>query len=272
MKIPPTFVDRARTTAFVWDLLPATATIAAGPPDDLPAADLRVTVDADDDRLAAAAAGGGILAVVVASEVATNLIATARADRERASSAASRPDPYGRALAWAAARAELELAPAISVERIVQLTARLDAAGLVLVEPPVDAFAPGLARFVGTTRTPLERAIFAVVALGATARPLLFVPRARAPKAATPKVRLDRVADLRIARGPVATAGPTDTPLLDHALAVLAAEDRAVPFKELLRMARDAGRLPAGSDDTKILAAALLRAERDDGVGLHPRV
>jgi hypothetical protein len=222
----------------------------------------------------------GVVALVVGSRVVAELAVVARRDRG-ASGASS--DAYARAIAWTGERAGTftAMAPAVSAERLARMVEAAAASGLTLVEPETAAIAPALARVRGM-KSPRARALLATVALGAAARPLLFVPAGRAPKGGLARLKVERLADGWVAASrPSELAdrrGTTAGDLVEAALAILDDAARGgrgpLPFKELLREARErwsiaararGERVTASAGDIAELATALhRRAARED--------
>ncbi|MEA2746936.1 MAG: hypothetical protein QOI41_1079 [Myxococcales bacterium] len=219
----------------------------------------------------------GVVALVVGSRVVAELAVVAR----RASGASG--DAYARAIAWTRERAGTftAMAPAVSPERLARMVEAAAASGLTLVEPETAAIAPALARVRGM-KSPRARALLATVALGAAARPLLFVPAGRAPKGGLARLKVERLADGWVAASrPSELAdrrGTTAGDLVEAALAILDDAARGgrgpLPFKELLRAARErwsiaararGERVTASAGDVAELATALhRRAARED--------
>jgi hypothetical protein len=240
--------------------------------------DLVVAVDAAaidggalDDALASASASvreRGAFALVVASSTAAALVSGAVAPAR-----APRPEEaWLRARAWASLRRGVAIAPPVAPERLVKIAASAEKAGLVVVEgeiaPAVRAAFP----------SPLDRAVFAVTARGALARPILFVPRARAPKNALLRPRVDRLADGWVrATSAIAEDVAPKAPLEAAAVEVLRARGDALTFAELLRAARDAWvegarsrgeRATPSAADAGVVASLLHRLEAGDRVAL----
>ena len=217
-------------------------------------------------RFKAALDGDGILVLVVGSPVTRSLVATARPDL--VATLKGREDAYARAVVWAAARpAHAAVTPALDPERLDALAGAAAASGLTLVEPELSVASPALARIRGM-QSPRARALVATVALGASARPWLFVPSRIAPKGGLGRAKVERLAD-----GWVKAATTTETPasatdIATAALALLREADGSMPFRELLREARErwtadaraaGGRATPSSADARDLAAALHR-------------
>jgi hypothetical protein len=214
----------------------------------------------------------GLVALVVGSLV-TREIVEAAAGAGAGMLAPERHDAHARAMRWGRERARDGLAPAVTPERLAQIVQAAAAAGLTLVEPESAVGAPWLAR-VRRLKSPRARALLATVALGAGARPLLFVASRRAPKAGLARVKVERLADgwVGISRpfGDEPNVAETATGLVRAALRILDEAARAqrppLPFKELLREARErqaatarvlGARAGAGAGDTADLAAHL---------------
>lgn len=249
--------------------------------------DRRRAADADVAEVMARARAwvgeAGVVAVVVSSVVTSELVGAAR-DAEANGLAPVEPSgAYARALGWARERDRAERAPPVNRERLALVVEAAARAGLTLVEPESGLAAPSLAR-VTRMKSPRARALLATIALGASARPMLFVPSTRAPKGGLARVKLERLADAWIeARSPSAELAPSAAAGLAHAaLAVLdeAARDRRgpLPFKELLREARarhatDArahgARATASASDARDLASLLYRLAAHEAVRLY---
>lgn len=216
-------------------------------------------------RMRAALGDDGVLALMVASPATRGLAAAASEDVIAATK--ERDDAYAQAIAWASNRREGGLAPALDPARLSAFVLAAEAAGLTLIEPELSATSPALSRVRGV-RSARARALVATVALGATARPLLFVPTRAAPRGGLARVKVDRVADTWVesrARGHT-RATPTD--VVSAALRVLGEGEAGAPmtFKELLREARArwaaharevGGRATASAGDARELAAAV---------------
>ncbi|MDF2695681.1 MAG: hypothetical protein K0S65_4064 [Labilithrix sp.] len=214
-----------------------------------------------------AAARSGVVAVVVASTAAVGLVHNAE------SADPPGTDAYARAAAWAARHpAHAPLAPPVSAARLRELVTEAASAGLVLVEADVP-------RVHLQARTAVERALVATIALGATARPLLFVHEARAPKHGHLRnVREERALDGWIARHAEARVTADPTSLLEAALAVLDEAATPVRGKDLLRAARSrwaaaaatrGERVTASSADAPALARGLVAAWLDGTLALY---
>lgn len=205
-------------------------------------------------------APAALVALVVASPVAVALVAAARADRGVDAASRAEPGAFGRARAWASERVEAPLAPAVSPARLTRIAEGASAGGFVLVEPDLSASLPRLAAS-RAWRTPLDRAVASTMTLGLTARPVLFAPRASAPKGGAARLRLERVADGWVRLGPAPVGGASSTPLVTAALETLEARrPSAIAFKDLLREARARAALRgerAGSDDARKLGDGL---------------
>lgn len=224
----------------------------------------------------------GTFALVASSETAAALVRLAARGASRAGHEGhegheghARDDAWARAMEWARARTAAPVAPALSPERLEAIERAAVAAGLALVEPDVALHGAHLAK-VKLPRSARARALLALTATGALARPLLFVASSRAPKGGLAKPRLDRLADAWVSRGAAfdalaaageAARGPST--LEHHALAALrdAAPDTALPFKDLLREARDRHARVATSD-ARHLAETLYRLSLDEIVGM----
>lgn len=231
----------------------------------------------------------GIVALVVGSVVTSELVEAAGREHAESLAPGDRGDAYARAMTWATARATaLEgtaMAPAVTPERLARLVEAAAAAGLALVEPETGAIAPALARVRGL-RSASARALLATVALGSAARPLLFVPSARAPKGGFARLRVERLADGWVAAArPSAFAregGAADGDLALAALAILNEAARAgrgpLLFKELLREARErwtaaararGERATVSGSDAAELATSLHRRAAHESVLLY---
>jgi len=258
-------------------------------------ADLLVMTDegvvADGDvapvmRSARACIGdAGIVALVVGSIVTRELVDAADDAGESLVASGAHGDAYARAMEWARERTRAGLAPSVAPERLAHVVEAAAAAGLTLVEAESGAVAPALAR-VRRMKSPRARALLATIALGAAARPMLFVPAGRAPKGGVARVKVDRLADGWVeARRPCARevgAASPDSDLIRAALAILdeAARARRRPMlvKELLREARErpaAGtrtqgvRPTASASDTADLAGFLHQRAAHESVVLY---
>ncbi|MBX3189731.1 MAG: hypothetical protein KF819_22085 [Labilithrix sp.] len=149
----------------------------------------------------------------------------------------------------------------VSGEWLSGLEEAARAIGSILVEPELP---PGLAKVRGLSGA-RGRALLATIAGGAAARPLLFVPAARAPKNGLAKVKVDRVAG-----GWVEATGATlssANALVGAALDVLGERAEPVRFDALLREAR--ARVTASTGDTSKLAEALLRFAAREEIELY---
>lgn len=217
-------------------------------------------------RLRAALDGDGVLALVVGSPVTRSLVALAQPDL--VTTLKGRDDPYARAVVWAAARpAHAALAPALDPERLDAIVLAASSSGLALVEPDLAVASPGLARLRGM-QSPRARALVATVALGAGARPLLFVPSRGAPKGGLARAKVERLADGWVEGTPTRHEHGAATDIVTAARAILRDGYGPGPFKDLLREARDrwtadaraaGGRATPSSADARDLAAALHR-------------
>ena len=278
-----TLAHRALASATLYGLLPPAARVVfARPPEVSPrgaagglfdgrgvaGADLVVTIDGGhlDEAAFGATPPHGAVAVMIGSTSAVHLVAAGIApDRTRRSA-------FTRALAWAEHRRG-PVAPAVSPERVRELVARAGAAGLALVEPDL-ALLRG-----ATSRAPVDRAILATIALGATARPLLFVREARAPKGGLARLRDDRALDGWV-EGLAPPPGAAPTSLVEAALDVLIEGSGPTRGKDLLREARsrwaDAARAlgvraaPSASDG-QALARGLVAAWLEGSIELYAR-
>jgi len=251
------------------------ATIAGG-------ADLLVVTDAAvvaEGDLAAAVAriqthlgDGEAVALVVGSPV------TAALSKQPAP-AASRDDAYARAVTWAIASGRAG-APPLDPSRLGRIVDAMAEQGLILVEPEIGLVAPGLTRVRGL-RSARSRALLATFALGARARPLLFVPAARAPKGGVARAKVERLADAWVSALAPLDLCSDDSDLVRAAAAVLQDATRTsrgpLPFKDLLREARDrwsaaaraaGGRATQSASDTLELASALYRLAAADRLEL----
>lgn len=228
----------------------ATLGTAVGPADLLVLTDDGTVADLAGAMRAAhaAVADDGVVALVVSSSVTRGLASAATADIVRAMT--GRDDAYARAIVWAGA-SPVE-APALDPARFALLLDSASACDLVLVEPDLASTHPSLGRLRGM-RSSRARALTAIFALGATARPLLFVPASRAPKRV--RLRPERLADAWLASAAMPLS--TSSPLESAALAILSESSRALPFKELLREAR--ARSGASTSDVRALTTALHR-------------
>jgi hypothetical protein len=225
--------------------------------------------------------GTGIVALMVGSPVTRELGEIARNMDARGAAANDRRDAYGRAIDWARSRRGAMSAEDLEPERLGAFVEAAAAAGLVLVEPDIATLSPALARVRGM-RSPRARALLATIALGAAARPMLFVPAVRAPKGGLARWKVDRIADGWVAAADGTAPGSGDRDLLQTALAVLhdASREGRPPllFKELLRQARDRWSLAArargervavSSSDIVALATFLVRRAAEESVLLY---
>jgi hypothetical protein len=253
--------------------------LAAAPGD----ADLYVAVD---DGASAVPTVRAPLALVIASPVAASLVALALAADDVAV-APNAIEGYAAAREWARARAAhaptrtrpddgaqggVAIAPPVTPERLLAIAEIAAASGLVLVEPDLPA---PLARLRTTFPRPLDRAVAATIALGHTARPVLFVPEASAPKAQPLRVKPERLGDGWIRAS--AAAPPDEEALVAAALETLAERAAPVAFKELLREARErwssaarrgGSRASPSAGDAAKLATALERLSHQGVVEL----
>ena len=222
----------------------------------------------------------GVVALMVGSPVTRELVEVARGMDVDAKASRDGRDAYGRAIDWARTRRGA-MAENLEPERLGKLVEAAAAAGLVLVEPDTSVLSAALARVRGM-RSPRARALLATIALGAAARPMLFVPAGRAPKGGLAKSKVDRIADGWVAAGDGPPPGAETRDLLQTALAVLhdAGRDGRPPllFKELLREARDrwsaaararGARASVSSTDLAELATFLVRRAADESVVLY---
>jgi hypothetical protein len=202
-----------------------------------------------------------IIAVVIASTSAAALVQARAVDTERT-------DAFARAAIWARTAAAGPLAQAVSAARLREIVTSAEAAGLVLVEPELPST---LARLTPSPRSSVARAIVTAVALGATARPLLFVPAQHAPKGGLAKLRVERALDGWIEGRAGVTAARTS--LLGAALEALAGAPGPMRGKELLREARtrwaETTRATASTADGPALARDLVTAWHDGAIELY---
>lgn len=234
----------------------------------------------------------GIVAFVVGSVVTSEPVEAAGREHVASGALRDRSDAYACAVAWATVRASAHdastVAPAVTPERLLRLVEAAAAAGLTLVEPETAAIAPALARVRGL-RSPRARALLATVALGSAARPLLFVPAARAPKGGLARLRVERLANgwVAAARPSIGEAfaaegGTANGDLTVAALAILDDAARAgrgpLHFKELLREARErwtaaararGARATVSGSDAAELATSLHRRAAHESVVLY---
>jgi|GEM_PF-1551860 len=213
----------------------------------------------------------GVVALVVGSPVTRALVDTARDGV--VASMEGRADAYARAFVWAAARTEHALlAPSLDAERLRVFVDAAAESGLTLVEPEAS---PALARVRGL-RSPRARALLATLSTGAGARPLLFVPSRVAPKGGLARAKVERLADGWVE----AKAGPPHgaADIVSAARAILGASPGPMPFKDLLREARErwtaharaaGARATPSSADARNLAAALHQLGETDDVTLY---
>lgn len=260
--------------------------------------DLVVTVDESSEDAAGIAkaldaarhslSDDGILSLVVGSPVTAALIEVAASYGDAiASASATRDDAYADAVAWAALRARSArlTAPPVEPSRLALLVEVAARQGLTLVEPEIAVSVPGLGRVRGM-KSPRARALLATMASGTSARPLFFVPSARAPKAGLLRAKVERLADGWVASGAAGAAEEASDamPIVRAATAVL--DDAAcggggpMTFKELLREARErwstdaranGQRATPSATDASDLAGALYRLAGDDRVELWMR-
>jgi hypothetical protein len=146
--------------------------------------------------------------------------------------------PWVRARIWSTAHRDAPVAPPLSLAALENEIAAATARGLVLADPG---------------------AIASFVTGGALARAFVFAPRGKKAK-----LRVDRVQNALV-RANGRSLGERGPNIVDAALAALGPSP--LPFKELLRRAREA--VPASSDDGKKLANALLRAWETSDVELR---
>lgn len=265
---------RALVTAMLYGLGPParTSAIAWAPPSELAtvrAADVIVTVDGPELDVEAftaareAASPDGVVTVVVASKAALGLVSAA-------SPAQNAEDAYARARAWGALAANGPRAPAVAPARLRDLAAAASGAGLVLVEPEVP-------RVRVQPRHAVDRAILATIALGGTARPLLFVREGRAPRGGLARLRDERILDGWIEGRGLRASAPS---LLGAALDTLAEAGVPVAGKQLLRearmrwteAARAAGiRATSSAGDVGLLAKALRVLWLDGAIEVYAR-
>ena len=192
-----------------------------------------------------------------------------------------RDDAYAQATAWASTRGSgTASAPPFDPSRLERIIELMELRGLLLVEPEIGLVAPGLGRVRGM-RSARARALLATVALGASARPLLFVPTARAPKGGLARAKVERLADGWVSARDELEPSADESPLVRAALRVLGDAARAtsgpIAFKELLREARDrwsatarasGTRATQSAGDTPELAASLYRLSAEERVDL----
>lgn len=263
MSDPNALAHRALTAAVLLSLLDVrrglrVTTATLGSAVSAASTDLLVLTDdggaaelAGAMRIARAAIGDdGVVAFVVSSPVTRGLASAATDDVVLA--VTGRDDAYARAIAWAATNAAA--APAVDADRLASIIEGASACDLTLVEPDLAATHPSLGR-LRNMRSSRARALTAVLTLGATARPLLFVPASRAPKRV--RVRPERLADAWLTSATAALT--TSTPLESAALALLSESATALPFKELLREARARSGISASTSDLRTLCTALHR-------------
>lgn len=265
-------------------LVGALEKVACGEPAPV---DLVVTFDAgfvEEAALPAALAGirrvlgpGAAVALLVGSPVAHSFVLDAR---NGSTVLPPRDDAYSLARRWAAPRATARLAPAIDEGRLARLVDAAVGADLTLVEADVATVAPALARVRGV-RTSRFRALLTTIALGATARALLFVPSGRAPRGGLARAKVDRLTDAWVSAGAARTGAAHPSALVSAALTVLgerAGTLSAMPFDALLREARErwtrdaraaGARATPSAKDSSELASALYRLAADERVELH---
>lgn len=232
---------------------------------------------------------GGVVALMVGSMVTSELVEAAGRDGGGSVASGDRADAYARAMAWAGQRTgaltRAAVAPAVGPERLARLVDSAAGSGLTLVEPESAAIVPALARVHGM-RSPRARALLATVALGAAARPMLFVPTGRAPKGGLARLKVERLSDGWVAAArPSASArgaGAPDGDLVVAALGILDESARVgsgpLLFKELLREARErwtatarerGERATVSASDVAELAAALHRRAAHESLLLY---
>jgi hypothetical protein len=264
---------RAVLAAMVLGVLKVRAGLRVSVRESTSTSDVVVVTDAHPamETLRARIADDGVVVLFVSSPVTRALIDVAR-DAELATRMTARDDAYARAIGWAAARADRSVvAPDLEPQgfaAIVESAAKND---LVLVEPEVAALSPALAR-VRSLRSPRARALLTTIALGAAARPLVFVPSRVAPKGGLARPKPERLVDSWVeSAGPrTSSEVPTRSDLVRAALDVLDDAARSsrgpFPFKELLREARErwsagarerGARATPSSADARELAASL---------------
>jgi hypothetical protein len=180
----------------------------------------------------------GVVALMVGSPITRALAAAA--DEAVVAATKGRADTYARAIARAANRADAaaRLAPSLDPARLRALVEAAAGSDLTLVEPELSATSTALSRVRGM-RSPRARALLATVALGSSARPLLFVPAPAAPKGGLARVKVDRIADTWLTARPTGHASAAATDVVLAALGVLGDADGPMAFKELLREARE---------------------------------
>lgn len=266
------FAHRAIVAVAVMGLVRVRAGIRVGFGGGAGGAEVDVLVITREDELATARiSADGAVVVMVRSPLAQAL-------EDAAGSIdpieATRDDAYAHALRWAEARRGAPMATiAIDGEKLDGIVASAARGGLSLVEPDLAVRARGV-------RTSPARALFATITSGARARPLVFVRSARAPKGGLARLKVERLTDGWVAPGAArSTAQGTEaiTDLTTAAITALEERGRPVPFKELLREARErwamaaraAGRpsTPA-TTDARDLATALHRLAVDERVTL----
>ncbi len=229
----------------------------------------------DEDELVTLAGGGDVAAraVAIARARSGRLHALAIAVSSESAAAiaglAHAPEPargasegWRAAIAWARDAADEPDAPALDAAALDDVAAQLAELGLTCVEPDASLLVPGLAPLRPLLARPVDRVITQLNVLGERHRPVLFVPAAAARRART---RAESLGEPWAApRGPrrptpagaptptVPTATATDptvstptaatpTPLRAGlvALELVLRADAPVPFKDLLRAARE---------------------------------
>jgi hypothetical protein len=150
-------------------------------------------------------------------------------------------------------------APDLDPARLVAIAEHAKRDGYVLVEPDLAPFAP-----IAAAAHAVDRAILATLALGQIGRPVLFVPEAKAPRG-LPRLRIDRIARMRVRRRSSLRTIEEAAPLANAALDALdAAGEGGLGAKELLREARD-----RRAERAKMRGERPPAAGSDDGPALH---
>jgi hypothetical protein len=206
----------------------------------------------------------GTLAIVASSTAASGILGDASFPDEAAARAAGAPMSIVRTAQWAVGARRGPIAPAMSVARLREVAEHAARAGLELVEPDHASTLRGLK----TPRSAIDRAVLAHVLLGAFARPLLFLPRAAAPKNGLVRVREERALDGWIAAR-ASLPRTAASPLLAGALAALAERAERIPGKELLREARARSGTSPSTSDGATLAKGLVAAWTEGVVDLY---
>ncbi|MEZ4263971.1 MAG: hypothetical protein R3B36_33065 [Polyangiaceae bacterium] len=218
----------------------------------------------DEDELVTLAGGGDVaaravavararsgrlhaLAIAVSSESAAAIAGLTHAPEP----ARGAPDGWRAAMAWARDAPDEPDAPALDAAALDDVAAQLAELGLTCVEPDASLLVPGLAPLRPLLARPVDRVITQLNVLGERHRPVLFVPAAAARRARTraeslgepwAAPRRPRPTPERAPTATVSTPTASDpTPLGAGlvALELVLRADAPVPFKDLLRAARE---------------------------------